>query len=161
MMLFFYAGTALLLLFSFIKDRRKSKQALIIAWKRFVRIAPDFVLVLILMSLILAFLPNQVIAALLGNGTKWVSVIAAALIGSVTLMPGFVAFPLCGILLKQGVSYMVLSAFTTTLMMVGVLTFPVERAYFGTRATLLRNALSLMTALLVAAVTGLFFGELG
>jgi uncharacterized membrane protein YraQ (UPF0718 family) len=160
-MLLFYAGTAMLLAFSFFKDKEKSLQALNIAWKRFVRIAPDFVLVLILMSLILSFLPNQVIAAILGNGAQWVSVIAAALIGSVTLMPGFVAFPLCGILLKQGVSYMVLSAFTTTLMMVGVLTFPVERAYFGTRATLLRNALSLGTALLVAAATGFFFGELG
>ena len=51
-MLLFYAGTAMLLAFSFFKDKEKSLQALNIAWKRFVRIAPDFVLVLILMSLI-------------------------------------------------------------------------------------------------------------
>jgi hypothetical protein len=43
---------------------------------------------------------------------------------------------------------------------VGVLTYPVERAYFGARVTVIRNALSFLTALVVAAATGLFFGEL-
>ena len=56
--------------------------------------------------------------------------------------------------------YMVLSAFTTTLMMVGVLTYPVEKAHFGAGVTVVRNLLSFLIALVVAAATGLFFGEL-
>ena len=55
---------------------------------------------------------------------------------------------------------MVLSAFTTTLMMVGVLTYPVESAYLGAKVTVIRNALGFLTALVVAAATGLVFGEL-
>jgi hypothetical protein len=75
-------------------------------------------------------------------------------------MPGFIAFPLCGILLETGVPYMVLSAFTTTLMMVGVLTFPVERAYLGTKVTIIRNVISFVIALTVAIITGIAFGEI-
>jgi hypothetical protein len=55
---------------------------------------------------------------------------------------------------------MVLSAFTTTLMMVGVLTYPVEKAYLGIRVTIMRNAVSFVIALIVAVITGFFFGEL-
>ncbi len=55
---------------------------------------------------------------------------------------------------------MVLSAFTTTLMMVGVLTYPIERQYFGRSVTLIRNAISLIIALIVALVVGLVFGEI-
>jgi uncharacterized membrane protein YraQ (UPF0718 family) len=74
-------------------------------------------------------------------------------------MPGYIAFPLGGILRGNGVSYMVISAFTTTLMMVGVLTFPVEKAYLGFKAALIRNILSFLIALIVAVFIGMFFGE--
>lgn len=84
----------------------------------------------------------------------------ASVVGSVTLMPGFIAFPLCGALLKEGVPYTVLAAFTTTLMTVGVLTYPLERQYFGPSIAIIRNALSLLIALVVAVVMGLVFGEI-
>ena len=89
----------------------------------------------------------------------FVGVLIGAILGSITLMPGFIAYPLCGILLKKGVAYMVLSAFSTTLMMVGVLTYPVEKAYLGKNVTLIRNLISFAIALVVALATGLFFGE--
>ena len=63
-------------------------------------------------------------------------------------------------LLKEGVPYAVLAAFTTTLMMVGVLTYPLERQYFGSSIAIIRNALSLLIALVVAVVMGLVFGEI-
>ena len=55
---------------------------------------------------------------------------------------------------------MVLSAFTTTLMMVGILTYPIEKNYFGTKVTIIRNLISLFIALIVALSIGVFFGEL-
>lgn len=87
-------------------------------------------------------------------------VLFASLFGSITLMPGFIAFPLCGILLKKGVLYMVLSAFTTTLMMVGVFTYPIEKEYLGTKVTMVRNVIGFFIALIVAVMTGIFFGEI-
>jgi ABC-type nitrate/sulfonate/bicarbonate transport system permease component len=54
----------------------------------------------------------------------------------------------------------VLAAFSTTLMSVGVLTYPLERQYFGVKVTLVRNAISFLIALIVAVVIGLVFGEI-
>ena len=69
-------------------------------------------------------------------------------------------FPLCGILLSKGTLYMVLSAFTTTLMMVGVLTYPIEKEYFGAKVTIIRNLMSLIIAIIIAIITGIIYGEL-
>jgi hypothetical protein len=75
-------------------------------------------------------------------------------------MPGFIAFPLAGILAQKRVAYMVIAAFTTTLMMVGVLTASIEKAYFGLKVTVVRNVVSFFIALSVAVMIGLFFGEI-
>ncbi len=160
-MYYLYAATALALLISLIADRKKTFTAIRIAYTRLVLITPAFFTMLILVSIVLFLVPDRMISEYLGNNDQFTGVILASLFGSVTLMPGFIAYPLCGILLKKGVSYMVVSAFTTTLMMVGVLTYPVEKAYFGTKVTLIRNAISFLIALLVALSIGYYFGELG
>ena len=157
---FLYTLVGLGIAISFIASRDKTFRALKIAATRFLGILPAFLMMLILVSVVLFFLPDEVIVAYLGIDNRFVGTCLASLLGSITLMPGFIAFPLCGILLEKGVPYMVLSAFTTTLMMVGVLTYPVESAYFGTKVTMIRNLLSFLTALVVAAATGFFFGEL-
>jgi hypothetical protein len=45
-------------------------------------------------------------------------------------------------------------------MMVGAVTFPIERRYLGTRAAGVRNLISLAIALAVTLAVGLFFGEI-
>jgi hypothetical protein len=77
--------------------------------------------------------------------------------GSISIMPGFIAFPLAGVLLENGASYIVIAAFTTTLMMVGVVTFPVEKEYLGTKVSLIRNAIGLLIALTVSIIIGVFY----
>ena len=144
---------------SIIIDRKKTLTAIKIAYKKFINIIPAFLTMLILVSIVLFFVPDKMISNYIGNNDKFMGVILASLLGSITLMPGFIAFPLCGILLKKGVGYMVLSAFTTTLMMVGILTYPVEIEYFGVKVTIIRNVISFFIALIVALSIGLFFGE--
>ncbi len=144
---------------SFIINRKKTFKALKIAFKKFIEIIPSFISMLILISIILFFVPDTVISKYLSGNNMLLSVFFASVFGSITLMPGFIVFPLCGILLQKGVSYMVLSAFTTTLMMVGVITFPIERRYFGTKITIIRNIISLGIAIIVALITGIIFGE--
>jgi hypothetical protein len=46
-------------------------------------------------------------------------------------------------------------------MMVGVLTYPIEKRYFGAKVTIVRNLLSLAAACVIALVIGLYFGEVG
>lgn len=155
-----YIVTGLAVIISFMVNREKTLKAVKIAVKRLVSILPAFLTMLVLVSIVLFLVPDEVITDYLGASNKWVGVLLASFLGSITLMPGFIAYPLCGILLKKGVPYMVLSAFATTLMMVGVLTYPIEKEYFGIKATVVRNVISVFIALVVAVMTGIFFGEI-
>ena len=157
---YLYIITAIALLVSFTVNREKTLKAVKIAAKRFINILPAFLIMLILVSIVLFLIPDKVISAYLGTNNKFIGVLLASFFGSITLMPGFIAYPLCGILLNKGVLYMVLAAFTTTLMMVGVVTYPIEKEYFGIKVTIIRNAISLLIALIVAVMIGIFFGEI-
>lgn len=122
-----------------------------------VRILPSILSVLILVSVVLYFLPNEVIVRYLGEESGFSGYVLAALGGSVALIPGFIAYPLAGLLVRTGVSYPVIAVFITTLMMVGVLTLPVEIRYFGVKASLLRNALYFLAALIIGTLIGVFY----
>lgn len=159
-MYYTYAITGLTLTISLIVNREKTLKAVKIAITKFTKIFPAFLTMLIFVSFILFLFPDEVISNYLGHSSKSISVFLASLFGSITIMPGFIAFPLSGILSTKGVPYMVLSAFTTTLMMVGILTYPIEKEYFGTKVTIIRNIISFFIALSVAAMTGIFFGEI-
>ena len=154
---FIITGTALLI--SFFINREKTLKALKIVFWKFAMLIPAFLIMLILVSVVLYLVPDKVISHYLGSENKFSGFIFASFFGSITIMPGFIAFPLCGILLKKSVPYMVLSALTTTLMMVGVLTYPIEKEYFGIKVTLIRNIMSFLIAIIVALTTGIFFGE--
>ena len=159
-MYYFYIITGVALAISFLANRQKTLGALRISCKRFATILPAFLIMLISVSIVLFLIPEEFISSYLGGDSKLIGFAVASFLGSITLMPGFIAFPMAGILLRNGVSYMVLSAFTTTLMMVGVLTYPIEKEYFGTRVTIIRNSIGLLIAIVVAIATGICFGEI-
>ena len=140
------------LLVSFVKDRGKTKMALKKAWKSFENILPQFLAILIIIGLALSILSPETITMLMGTRSGVFGVLRAALIGSITLIPGFVAFPLAAALLKNGAGYMQIAAFVSTLMMVGVVTLPLEIKTFGKRATLIRNVAAFVFSLLAALV---------
>lgn len=159
-MYYLYIVAGLALIASLITDRRRTLQAFKISLRKFLNISPRFLIMLIFVSIILFLVSEELIIRYLGTDNKITAVFLSSFLGSITIMPGFIAFPLAGILLSKGVAYMVLSAFTTTLMMVGVLSYPVEKAYLGAKVTILRNAISYLIALIIALVTGIFFSEL-
>jgi len=159
-MFFLYLLTGLAVIASCFLSFKKTFKALKIAWKKFFKILPAFLSMLMIISIVLFMIPDHLIIKYLGHKNLGVALVFAAVFGSITIMPGFIAFPLSGILLSKGVSYMVLSAFTTTLMTVGILTYPVEKEYFGAKVTIIRNVVALCAAIVVAAVTGFLFGEL-
>ncbi|MBD3272356.1 MAG: hypothetical protein GF384_07450 [Elusimicrobia bacterium] len=159
-MYYLYIITGLVLVLSMMTNRKKTFLGIKIAAQRLIFILPAFLIMLIVISFIVFLIPDEMIVHYLGADNLFQAVIYAVIIGSITLMPGFITFPLCGILLDKGVSYIVLSAFTTTLMMVGVLTYPIEKEYFGVKVTIVRNIISLCIALIVAFMTGIFFNEI-
>lgn len=150
----FYGLTAVLLTISFFKDKKKTVMSLRKAWKAFENILPQFLVVLLLVGLLLAVLNPEVIGRLIGEDSGWAGVLLASIIGSITLIPGFVAFPTAAMLLNSGAGYMQIGAFVSTLMMVGVVTMPVEVKYFGRKVTIIRNLLAFAFSFLVAFVIG-------
>ena len=54
---------------------------------------------------------------------------------------------------------MVVAAFITTLMLVGVATYPVEKEYLGIKATIWRNIAGFIISALIAVATGILYGE--
>lgn len=158
-MYFLYGITAVSLIASIIVSREKTLRALTIALRRFLNLLPGFTVMLILVSIVLFFVSDKLIAQYLGVENIYLGLLLASLLGSVTIMPGFIAFPLASVLLAKEVPYMVLAGFTTTLMMVGVLTYPIEKAFLGTKVTIIRNCISFLIALSIALMVGIFFGE--
>lgn len=150
----FYLAALGGLLISAIKSKEKTKMALQKAWKSFENILPQFLSVLMVIGIMLAVLTPAQISSFLGAESGWWGVMAAAFLGAVTLIPGFVAFPLAAALLHSGAGYMQIAAFVSTLMMVGIVTMPIEVKYFGKKVTILRNAFAFVFSLIVAAVMG-------
>ena len=151
----FYGLAIVLLLLSFIKDKKKTKMALKKAWKAFENILPEFLVVILLVGFLLAILNPETISKIIGAESGWFGVILAGIIGSITLIPGFVAFPTAAILLENGAGYMQIAAFISTLMMVGIVTLPVEIKYFGKRISIIRNVLAFFFSFIVAIIIGM------
>ena len=101
--------------------------------------------------------PNEIIVKFLGKDAGLTGYLFAAIAGSIALIPGFIAYPLAGILVKTGVSYPVIAVFITTLMMAGIMTLPIEIKFFGVRVSLIRNTLYFFGALTVGLLIGLFY----
>ena len=144
------------LILSFIVDRRKTYEGIKRGLKMFLNLLPALLIVLILVSVFLYLVPDKTIVKLLGAKSGTMGIAIAALVGAIALIPGFIAFPLAKILLVKGVSYQVVAVFITTLIMVGVLTLPIEFKYFGKKAAIMRNVLSLFGAIIVGLLIGLF-----
>lgn len=149
-------GTAIIwLLISFSKDKAKTKLALKKAWRSFENILPSVLTILFLIGFVLTFLDAQVISKLLGANSGILGMVIAATVGCITLIPGFVAFPLAASLLAAGAGYPQIAIFISTLMMVGIATLPLEMKCFGKRVALKRNMLSLILAVITSCMVGM------
>jgi uncharacterized membrane protein YraQ (UPF0718 family) len=137
------------ILVSTFKDHKRTWQGIKKGISIFVNLLPSLLNLLVLVAIVLSLIPQSKIVALLGKESGIDGYTLAAMIGSISLIPGFIAYPLCGILVKAGVKPGVIAVFVTTLMMVGILTLPLEAKFFGVRTALLRNGLSFIGALVI------------
>ena len=139
---------------SLFKDKNKTKMALKKAWKSFENILPQFLSILVIIGIVFAVLSPETITMLLGSNSGFLGVIGASLIGAITLIPGFVAFPLAAALLNSGAGYMQITAFVASLMMVGIVTLPLEIKTFGKKAAIIRNVSAYVFSLIAALIMG-------
>ncbi len=149
-------GAAAALIWSFVRDRQKTKKSIGTARGMFFNIAGEITGILALIGLFLALVPEEVIRNLLGGSSLFLSTVYGAAVGTVTILPAFVAFPLAGSLVERGAHLTAVAAFITTLTMVGFATLPIEIEHFGAKFAAVRNLLSFAAALLVALGLGVF-----
>ena len=148
--------TAVCLIVSLIMSRRKTWMGIRKGISMFIKLLPVLLLMLALVSVVLFLIPNDTLVQYMGEGSGLKGWLTAAFLGSVALIPGFIAYPICGILLKSGVAYSVIAVFITTLMMTGFITLPLEAKFFGWRTSIIRNTFSLVAALFIGLLMSFF-----
>ena len=146
-----YVIAVVLLAVSAARDREKTKRAILKGAKAFESILPQLVTVLLAVAAVLAVFNPDMVSRVIGEQAGVFGVLAASVVGAIALIPGFVAFPAAAELLTSGAGTMQIAAFVSSLMMVGVVTLPMEIRYFGRRAAIARNSLAFAFSFLAAA----------
>jgi uncharacterized membrane protein YraQ (UPF0718 family) len=150
-----YGFMVICLTISIIKSRDKSKKAFMVGVKSLLKTAPGLLTVLGIIGLTLGILTPETITHWVGAEAGFPATVIAAILGAITLIPSLVAFPLAGSLLRSGATVITISAFVTTLVMVGIVTAPMEIKTLGKKFTILRNGLGFLAALMIAGMMGM------
>ena len=146
--LILYSIVIFFLIISFIKDKNKTKRAIISGLKSFENILPQFLFIIITVGILLSFLTTDTISKILGNSSGFIGIIVADIMGTIIMMPTFVAFSLGNTLLLNGAGYSQVATLISSLVLIGLITLPLEIKYIGKRATLLRNLIAFIFQLL-------------
>lgn len=157
--LFLYSIVFILYYWAFKKNRVKAVLSIKRAIRGFVIFIPYFLQIILLTAITLNFIPDSLIIEYLGSANMFKNAFFAGAVGSMIFIPAFIAFPIAAILLKKGITYFVIAIFTTTMMMVGTITFPVEKKYFGLKFTIYRNFAGLIISIIIAVIIGFFYNE--
>lgn len=146
--------TIILFIVSVTKDKNKTFDSIKMSSGLMKSMIGEIIGILFLIGLILTFIPPDKIKQYLGGSNILISTFVSAILGSITLIPAFVAFPLVGSIVKVGANIVPIVAFLTTLTMVGFVTFPLEKKEFGVKFALTRNILSFVFAIIIALLMG-------
>ena len=150
----FWIIAVILFVFSLVKSKETTVDAMKKSRRMMGSMIGEIVAIIFMIGLVLTFIPPETIKTVLGTSSTYISTFFSALVGSVTLIPAFVAFPLVGSLVDVGASIVPAVAFLTTLTMVGIVTFPLEKKEFGTKFAILRNLFSFGFAIIIAFMMG-------
>lgn len=156
--LIFYSAAAILLIICFIKDRSLVVEVLKRSWKAFIKLLPQVSFVLLLMGFSLSILTPTIISRIIGEDSGLLGVMIAVSMGSITLIPSFISIPLGATLLESGAGLPQVAGFISSLMGVGVITFPMEKKYFGIKFAVIRNMGGLIMSIVFVILIALFLG---
>jgi len=147
--LFFYILTAILLIISYKKDKEKTKKALVKALKSIENILPQFLGIILVVGITLSIFNPEMISKIIGSNSGIGGVFLSAILGSIAMMPTFVAFSTGDMLLKSGAGISQVATLISTLTLIGIITVPLESKYIGKRATIYRNILAFAFSIIV------------
>ncbi len=139
---------------SLLKDKNKTKKAIIIAGKSLLKILPSVLMIIMFIGLLLGLLPQAKISEFIGEQSGWEGFLLIAVLGAIMHIPSLLSFPLAASLLDKGAQVASVAVFITTLTMIGIVTLPLEIKIMGKKFALLRNGISFIMAILIALVMG-------
>ena len=90
---------------SFFKNKEKTKNALIKSVKSFENIMPQFLTIIVIVGLILAIVDTNTITKFIGQESGFLGVLFSNVVGSLVMVPTFVAFSTGNTLLNSGAGY--------------------------------------------------------
>lgn len=149
-----YSITVILFAVSLIKDKSKTKRAFKKSWKMFTTVLPQFLGILLLISLVLSFTDTEIIKTIIGEKTGFKGMIITSFLGSISLIPVLIAFPIVSELIQNGAGVIQTTVFITTLTTVGFVTLPLEKEFFGVKIAILRNSLFYISSFISALLLG-------
>lgn len=137
---------------SFIKDKHKTKTALLKSWKMFLNVIPDLLAIMLFIGLALSLLTPSFISSIIGENSGFPGIIYSTIIGSIALVPSFIVFPLGHTLVQNGAALPQVAVLMSTMMSVGLVTLAMEQKTFGKSFAYARNISSILMSLLFALI---------
>ncbi|MEF8849065.1 MAG: hypothetical protein V5A68_08050 [Candidatus Thermoplasmatota archaeon] len=122
------------------------------AIKAFGKSFPVLISVILVVGLFKIFVPSEVISSVF-NGELFRDALFGSILGSISAGNPITSYIIGGELLKEGVSLFAVAAFITAWVTVGVVQMPAEASILGKRFALIRNLLSFLLSIAVAAAT--------
>ena len=89
----FISLSVLLSAVSFALDRKKTLAGFKRGWNMFKNVLVPFLSILVLVAILLYLIPPSIIGEYLGANSGVVGFSIAAVVGSITLIPGFISYP--------------------------------------------------------------------
>ncbi len=141
--------------YAFKRDKSRAKKGLKKGWKQLLKQVSFIFSIFLLVGLFDVFIPKSTVVAIIGQSRGFLSIINAAVLGSIVGGPVSSVYPLGAILLKKGASLAVAAVFMNAWVMVGVISMPYEISIFGKKFVLVRNILAFIGAIIIGIITGL------
>ena len=147
-----YAIAMILLIISFIANKKKTKKGLIKSAKSFLKLLNIIIPLVLIIGILLAIISPELISSYLGEDSGIGGYLFAFIVGSITFLPAFVSYPLGAQLLEAGAGTAQVAGFLVTVMSVGIVYISAEIKYFSKKATIYRNLISLIGAVIVVLI---------
>lgn len=151
---FLYVVVLFFLLFSLVKDRKKTKIALKKAWKSMMKNIMMIMGMMILMGVVFKVIDPETIGSFFGKESGIFGIFAGLGIGSFAFIPSFIAFPLGAQLIENGAGYPQVAGFISSLMGVGLISLAMEIEYFGKHAAITRNIFAIIASIVFVILVG-------
>lgn len=152
---FIFLGVIVVLLaFSALRSRKKTKVALRVGSRQFVTMLPFFIAIFGLIGLLEALLTPRQVQSLLGAQQGVLAPLYAALLGGLATGPPAAVYPLGRYLLDQHAGVAAVATLLIAWVAVGTVTLPAEIRFFGPRFAFSRWTLSFCVSLGLGLVMG-------